>query len=154
MATPVPIEFLRKVDLFSGLTDAELIEIAKLCQRHSHEAGEPCLVQGEQTDHVHFVEKGMVAVELRMPYTPREKGIIVVTLGPGEVFAWSALVTGILSASVRAVKPSEILDVRGAELLALCEKNNHIGYVIMKNLSSVISSRLTNSQLALLNAVS
>ena len=89
-----------------------------------------------------------------MPYTPREKGITVVTLGPGEVFAWSALVTGIMSASVRAVKPSEILDVRGAELLALCEKNNPIGYIIMKSLSSVISSRLTNSQLALLNAVS
>ena len=154
MAIQVSIEALRKIDLFSGLADEELVEVGKLCRERSHEAGELCVAQGEWTDYVHFVKRGRVRVELCIPHAPYGKKITVATLGPGEIFAWSALVTGILSASVRAIEPSEVLEASAAELLALCEKNNHIGYVIMKNLSSVISSRLTHSRLALLNAVS
>ena len=154
MALRTSIEALKRIDLFKGLTDAELAQIAKLCREHSHEAGELCVTEGQKTDQVHFVKKGRVAIEFRIPHAPYGKEITVDTVGEREVFAWSALVTGTLTASVKAVEPTQVLDVDAAELLALCEKDNHIGYVLMKNLTSVISSRLTRSRLALLNAIS
>ena len=147
------IEVLKGVNLFNGLTEKDLGEIAKLCHEYSLEAGELCVVEGEKTDYVHFVKKGKVAVELEVANLPYGGKVIVDTLGEGEVFAWSALVAGILTASVRAVEPTEVLYMNAAELLALCDKKNNIGYVIMKNLTSVISSRLTDSRLQLLNAI-
>lgn len=153
MISAPSIEVLKKISLFDGLTDGELVQIAKLCREHSHEAGELCVVEGEKTDYVHFVKRGKVAVEFRIPHAPYGKSITIDTLKEGEVFAWSALVTGTLTASVRAVEPTEVLDLDAAELTALCERNFHIGYVIMRNLTSVISSRLTRSRLELLRAI-
>ena len=153
MVAKCSIEVLKKVNLFSGLTDKELEEVAKLCHEHSLKAGELCVAEGEKTDYVHFVKKGKVAVEFHVTHLPRGGKVIVDTLGEGEVFAWSALVAGTLTASVMAVEPTEVLYIDAADLLALCEKDNHVGYVIMKNLTSVISSRLTNSRLQLLNAI-
>ena len=146
MAAGLSVESLRKIDLFNGLTDEELIEVGKLCSEHYHGSGELCVSEGDRVDYVHFVKKGKVTVEIQIPKSSLEDKIIVDTLGDGEIFAWSALVTSTLTASVRAVEPTEVLDVKAADLLALCEKKPRIGYVIMKNLTFVINSRLTKSR--------
>ncbi len=154
MAPAVSIELLKRIDVFKGLTDRELARIAELCREHSHGAGEICVAEGDKADYLRFVKKGRVAIEFRVPHAPEGKDITVDTVGAGEVFAWSALVTGTMTASVKTVEPTEVLDVSASELLSLCEEDNHIGYTIMKNLTWVISSRLTRSRLALLNAIS
>ena len=145
MVTTPSIETLRKIDLFDGLTDEELIEVRRLCSEHHHGPGELCVSEGDRVDNVHFVNKGKVTVEIQIPPSAEDK-IVIDVLEGGEVFAWSALVTSTLTASVRAVEPTEVLDVDAAKLVVLCEKRPRIGYVIMKNLTLVINSRLTKSR--------
>ena len=144
VATP-SIEPLRKFDLFDGLTDEELIEVRRLSSEHYQGPGELCVSEGDRVGYVHFVKKGKVTVEIQIPKSAEDK-IVIDVLGGGEVFAWSALVTSTLTASVRAVEPTEVLDVNAADLVVLCEKRPRIGYVIMKNLTLVINSRLTKSR--------
>ena len=146
MAAGLPIELLRKIELFSGLTEEDLIEVGKLCSEHNYRAGELCVSEGDRADYIQLVEKGKVEVEMKILKSSLENKIIVDTLGDGEIFAWSALVTRALTASVRAVEPTVVLHVKSPDLLALCEKKSRMGYVIIKNLTFVIDSRLTKSR--------
>jgi signal transduction histidine kinase len=143
------IEQLRKTDLFHGLDDEELMEVGEFCTEHFVGPVKLCVGAGDEIDHVQFVKKGKVAVEVQASQPSPESAIIVDTLVDGEVFAWSALLASTLTVSVRAVEPTEVLDVGGADLLALCKKKPRVGYLIMRNLTSVIDSRLRNSRATL-----
>ena len=155
MSEQISARSLKKVSLFTGLTESELAEIAKLCQEKSYQAGECCLTIGEKTEAVHFVQKGRVGVETQIPDAPTgRKDVILAALGPGEVFSWSALMGKIPTASVRAIESAKVISIDADTLIALCESNSRIGYVVMKNLASIISSRLKRHRLALLSAVS
>jgi signal transduction histidine kinase len=146
MMTGMPVEQLRKIDLFKGLTDEELLEIGRLCSQHHYGAGEICISENDKVNNVHFVKEGEVAVEIHIPQSPAENKVVIDILKDGEVFAWSALVTSTLTASVRTLEPTEVLEVNAAALLDLCERIPHIGFVVMKNLTFVINSRLTRSR--------
>ena len=56
--------------------------------------------------------------------------------------------------ALRAIEATKVLSISADDLMALCEKDNHMGYIVMKNLASIISSRLKRHRLALLSAVS
>ena len=153
MAT-VSVGALKKVDLFQGLTDKELAEIAKVTQENSHQAGEIIVTLGKEADAVYIVRKGKVGVESKIPDVPHgRKEIIVATLTDGETCSWSALMKKKVTATIKAMEPTKSLEINANALLALCEQNPRIGYVMMKNLAQIISSRLTRHRLALLSAV-
>jgi signal transduction histidine kinase len=145
MEPGVSIEELREIDLFKGLSDEGLLDIVESCSTHYYQPGESCVVEGNSIDSVCFVKKGKVVVEIQIPQPFGENDRVVVsTLENGEIFAWSALVTGTLTASVRAIEPTEVLRVNATAFRILSEKTPRAGYIIMKNLTFVISSRLTN----------
>ncbi len=65
------------------------------------------------------------------------------TVGPGEIFGWSAVTEPYtFTAAAYTVEKSELLVVDGRALRDLFKKNNHIGYKVMVKISSVVSSRL------------
>ncbi|MFC1860778.1 cyclic nucleotide-binding domain-containing protein [Chloroflexota bacterium] len=154
-AQKITVKVLKEVNLFKGLTDEELAQVAKLCKQHSHKSGECCVTQGMAADEIHIVRKGRVGVESHMTNMPHgTSDIILATLTDGEIFSWSALLRKKLTATVRVVEPTKIIDINAEELLELCEENCHIGYIVMKNLALVVSSRLTRHRLAFLSVVS
>ena len=154
MATQVAVGALKKTDLLQGLTDKELAEIAKFTKENNHQAGETIVTLGGEADAVYIVKKGRVGVESKIPDVPHgRKEIIVATLKDGETFSWSALMKRKVTATIRTMEPTKSIEIDASALLGLCEKNPRIGYVIMKNLAQVISSRLTRHRLALLSAV-
>jgi len=147
------IEVLKNINLFNGLTHKELLEVGKLCRESACKAGEVCLTEGGRVDTIRFVKKGKVSIEFQAPRLFQRSEVVVDTLSDGEIFAWSALVTSTLTASVKAIEPTEVIEINAVELSALCEKKTRIGYIIMKNLTQVINSRLTKSRKQLLSAI-
>jgi len=155
MAEGVSAKALKKVTLFHGLTSAEMTQIASLCQARIVKSGEVSVKQGETQDCIHIVEKGRVGVETQLPSAPKnQKNIVLDTLTDGEVYSWSALMKRPATATVRAIEKTRVLDVNTEALLSLCEEDSRVGYVVMKNLALLISSRLTRHRLALLSAIS
>ena len=155
MAEGITARNLKKVTLFNGLTGEELKQIAGLCNLRLVKSGELSVKQGETQDSIHIVDKGRMGVEISLPSAPKDKkNMVLDTLGEGEIYSWSAMMKKPATATVRAVEKTRVLDVSSDALLALCEENSHIGYVVMKNLSVLISSRLTRHRLALLSAIS
>ena len=155
MADQITARALKKVGLFQGLTNAEMGQVAKLCEEYTCNARELSVKQGEAQNAINIILKGRMRVETKLPSAPRDKNDITIdALCVGEIYPWAALMNKPASASVRAMEPTKTLKLSVEKLMALCEGNNHIGYVVMKNLAFLISSRLTRHRLAMLSAVS
>lgn len=142
----VSFESIKGFSLFRGLNDEELKKVADLCRRRSLNKDDFCFSQGRQAMELHLCCSGRVDILVRIN-EPWSKEVAVYTAKEGEVFGWSALVEPYFyTASARCAENVEEMFIKGAELIKLFEQEWHIGYQIMKNLSAVISSRLTESR--------
>jgi CRP/FNR family transcriptional regulator, cyclic AMP receptor protein len=154
MATSISTDTLKKINFFRGLDDTELGMVSALCKEKKYQVGEICQTEGQSDNHVHIIIKGRAGAVAHIPNIGcNASEIILDTLGPGEVFGWSALIRGTPWSTLRVLEPTEIILFNGEDLMNLCEKNSHIGYVMMKNLAMLIAARLRRNRMSTLNAI-
>ena len=74
----------------------------------------------------------------------------LVVLGKGQVIGEMALIDqGYRSASVRATsKGAKLYKIESEDFYKVCEENNHIGFVVMRNLAIDIAFKLRHRNLA------
>ncbi|MFC1904973.1 Crp/Fnr family transcriptional regulator [Chloroflexota bacterium] len=135
-------QILKEFKLFDGLDDSELAKIADFCHERNLRAGTICFMQGGDATEVHLCRSGKVDIIIQ-PYEPAGTEVKVHTIKAGEIFGWSSLMEprNYTSSAKCAVMGEEVY-IKGPDLLNLFEKNLHMGYVVMRNLSAIISSRL------------
>lgn len=154
MLVATNIEALKTVYFFRGLNEEELGKISDLCKKDLVAPGELCQKEGLPTSRINFIVKGKVGVEFHLPNIAfGNKDIILYTLNEGDVFGWSSLINVTPWSSLRALEPTEVLYIESEDLLSLCENDSHIGYVLMKNLALLISSRFRRTRMATLNTM-
>ena len=139
-------ELLRSVELFDGLVDEDLKEVAAICERRQLSDGEVLAAQGETGKELFIVSEGLVEVTVRERTTPR----VVVNLGTGQLIGEMSLVDrGPRSATVRAVHTPTIVQViQHDKFQELCERNTRIGYLVMSNLAADLSFKLRHRNLS------
>lgn len=143
----ISIKDLRGADIFAGLSDPNLEQIAEVCTQRTYQAGERCAVQGETTDEVRIVNGGKVAIEMRIEVTPYTQTVTIATLTKGNVFAWSALVEPhVLTASARCLERAQIICIKASDLEHVFKERPLIERVVFRNLATIISSRLRDSR--------
>ncbi|MBI4304164.1 MAG: cyclic nucleotide-binding domain-containing protein [Chloroflexi bacterium] len=148
------VKDLLGIDIFTGLSESELEQLAGVCSVRTYQAGERCAVQGETTNELGIVKKGKVAVEMRIEVTPYTQTLNIATLTGGNVFAWSALVEPhVLTASVRCIEKSDVIAIKASDLQRIFKERPSIERVVMRNLAGVISSRLRDSRTQLVRLV-
>ena len=146
----ISIESLKGFSLFGGLNLTELAEIAKLCRERTYEDGSVIFTIGGSATDVYLLKTGKVAIQIEFKIYDYEVTTPVYTVEKGEIFGWSALVPPHrLTASARCQGKADIITINGEDLLNLLDKESRIGYVVMKNLSALISSRLASTTIAL-----
>lgn len=139
----VSTQVLREFGLFEALDDSELNKIVELCHEHSLDEGAPLFTQGNKATRLHLCRSGKVDITVRL-HEPWGIEVTVHKAREGEVFGWSSLVKpNIYTASAKCTERTEDIYIEASDLINLFEENPHIGYVLMSNLSGVISSRLT-----------
>ncbi len=84
----VSIQDLKRFDIFKGLEDAELEEIAKLCREHVCEPDSICFTEGGKAEDVHLLREGKVEIEIELRRPWRHTKATVIAIGPGRVFEW------------------------------------------------------------------
>lgn len=140
-------EKIASTKIFKGLSQEELEEIAKLCEEAIFNHGDRILAEGERADYFFILEEGSVDLRFELPYRKTSKEMTVTTIEPGECFGWSALIRPHKSTlSCYSTEKSRIIKIGGVELLNLCERNNHIGFIIMQKIATIIGDRLTKQQ--------
>jgi CRP-like cAMP-binding protein len=134
------IESLRKAQLFSDLSEHEMEKIGALCQQRTYSQGDTVLSEGETSRELFIIGQGMVEVSLKTA----EASTPLIHLGTGQVFGEMTMVDrGARSATVRAVaEETVLLVIPHQDLLQLCKENNHIGFIVMRNLAAEMSLKL------------
>ena len=150
----VSIKDLQGVDIFAGLSDHELEPIAKTCSQRTYQAGECCAVHGEIMDELRIVNGGKVAIEIRIEVTPYTQTLGIATLTRGNVLAWSTLVEPhVLTASARCIDKARVICIKASDLQHIFKERPSLERVVMKNLATVINSRLRDSYSQLVRLV-
>jgi CRP-like cAMP-binding protein len=134
------IESLGQAQRFSDLSEQEMEKIAVLCQQRGYGKGDTVLSEGETSRELFIIGQGMVEVSLKMA----EASTPLIHLGTGQVFGEMTMVDrGARSATVKAMADETVLLViPHQDLLQLCKEDNHIGFIVMRNLAAEMSLKL------------
>jgi CRP/FNR family transcriptional regulator len=134
------VESLRSVQIFQGLSGDELEKIAALSETRTLQAGDVVISEGENSHELFIIERGTIQISLQATSSAAP----IVNLGTGQIFGEMTLVDrGARSASAKALSDdTQLLVISHDELLDLCDRNNHIGYVVMRNLAADMSLKL------------
>lgn len=143
---PVSTELFKRVQLFSGLTQPEMADVAAICTELMVAPGEQIIEQNTTGAQMYVVADGAVEVYIQGLENARS----LVVLGKGQVIGEMALIDqGYRSASVRATKEGATLYlIESSEFHRLCQENYHIGYVAMRNMAIDVSFKLRHRNLA------
>lgn len=146
-------ELLRRSELFAGLTAEQVEQIARLAQEVECQAGDVVVHEDESSDEIYVLRGGMVEVLVSKGSVADVAGppqmTPIVHLGPGQSFGEMALVDrGARSATIRCVEDdTRLYVIPRQDLLALCDDDPHIGYVLMRNIASDLSFKLRHRNL-------
>lgn len=112
-------------------------------------AGTEVLREGEPTRDLAIVRSGRVALRLRVP----ERGpTTVLTVEPGDVVGWSAVVPPHRATStVVALLPTELLLIDGAALRDAMVADPELAAPVYLSLLEALARRLTGTRLQLLD---
>ncbi len=129
----------------------ELIQdIANMSKLRPFKNGDIFFHEGDKQDYFYFVLSGRVALDIFIPHHGKVR---VDTCEEGESFGWSSVTTfiGTRTAGAVGVLEGTVLAINVQKLLELCDKDHDFGYIFMRNMSSVIASRLLVTRLQLLD---
>jgi CRP-like cAMP-binding protein len=136
---------LKRSALFSGLSDSEAEAVAAICAEKTFPSGSILIQQGDTGDELFIIQEGQVEVIVMGPKPERP----LVVLGKGQILGEMSLLDyGYRSATVRATEETIVQIIKEVDFTALCERDNHIGYVAMHNLAADLSFKLRHQHLA------
>ena len=137
----VSVELLRRFPFFAGLNFDQLDALARASDEKEVEAGHFFLHERDENPYLYLVLDGEVTVVLEL--TGQNKEVIVGDVGPGEVFAWSALVPPhTATASVKATSPCHVVAIDCCQLLKDFEQDPAFGYLMMTKAAQITRDRV------------
>ncbi len=134
-ARAVPI--LKKLPLFQGLVEDELLKVLGMCKATQLAAGERLFEQGEAGASLYILLAG------RMEIIVEGKGVVHV-MGPGEVVGEIGLVCSRFrrTAAAQAVEDCVLLHLYADIFHETVKSYPRLGYVIMRNVAHTLARRL------------
>jgi CRP/FNR family transcriptional regulator, cyclic AMP receptor protein len=145
------IDNLRRVEIFNGLLDEELLKVADLCKAVRVPAGKPVFNEGDGGDELYIIHEGSVRVMInaRKPdgtFAPSTINMLY----KGQCFGEMILLNSAArSATIVAVEPTTLIVIRESDFRQLCDANPRIGYVVIRNLAQDLAYKLRSSNLLL-----
>ena len=131
-------EFLR------GLSERHRLLLASGARPFTAKPGQVLAREGESAHAFFLIRSGQVALESALPGSD---GLLIQQVGPGEIVGWSWLVPPHKwQFSCRAVDAVEGISFDAEWLRDLCERDESLGYRLLKQLVIVITQRLANTR--------
>jgi CRP-like cAMP-binding protein len=149
----VTLENLKNNELFQGLSDTELKEVFPFCKDKTFDAGTTIYKYEERGTEFFLLLDG--DVNLQIP-TEKEFGISVVFVRVGSAFGFSAMFEPhTYTSTAKCYKTAKVIAINIDPFLDfISNKNNQIGFLVMKNLARILMNRLDATRQNLRNLVS
>ncbi len=142
---------LKRAEVFLGLDDNDLSKIAALpsCREEAYQAEAVIFRAGDEAKYLYVLKEGEVDLVMEVP--PRSKQaaakVVVDRITTGGFFGWSSLVEPhFYTMSAICREPSRVVIISGVELMALFDKDYHVGYKVFQSLSHIIGARLRDME--------
>jgi CRP-like cAMP-binding protein len=149
----ITTETLSRFDLFKGLPDSLLAEIAAISEQVSAKQGEFIFREGEKADKLHFLVSGSVALRVKLTSRPESVTVSFVSM-PHQSFGWSGIVAPFhYTSSAECDEDSNLLIIPAKPFMKLLEENPESGFKVMQRITEIIADRLRNSRQALLKTM-
>lgn len=149
MAAKDVIGSLAEMRLYSGLSESVLSQLADMAEVRRFCSGEVLFHEGAGCGDLFFLRHGKVQLQMRVP---GHGSIPILTLGPGQLVAWSAVLgTGEMTTSAVALEETEAFAMPADKLEELCERDHDFGYQFMERLAGALARRLVATRLQLLD---
>ncbi len=133
--------------LLGILAPAVREKILALADERNFAAGESIFREGDPSTCLCTVETGRVSLTMSSP--PRGSRTLM-TLGPGDLFSWSAMVEPYReTCTARAFEDSTIVQIPADKLIALCRSDHEVGFEVYRAMAVVLASRVRALQMQL-----
>ncbi|MBN1798091.1 MAG: cyclic nucleotide-binding domain-containing protein [Spirochaetales bacterium] len=140
------IKILKNNQIFRGLNDEELQEIAKICYEKEFSNGSIIFDEDSSGTGMYILVKGQVDIQMNMGIETELATVHVIK--EGEVFGELSLVDKApRSATTKAAGDSIAFILESEKFENLCRTNAHIGFVVMKNIAEIVSARLRETNI-------
>jgi CRP/FNR family cyclic AMP-dependent transcriptional regulator len=146
------VNILREVDIFQDLGESQLERVARICEERVFHMGAVIFEENTASDELYIIADGMVDIRVDPSIlgTSSQAGpTTITTLRRGQIFGEVALVDqGLRSASARcAANNTELLVIKRDDLLALCDQDFQMGYMLMRNIAADLSFKIRSTDL-------
>ncbi len=130
-------------DLVADLRQEEATQLLALGSRVNLSSGQVLFRMGSEATTLYLVERGRIALTLPMQVGGREEDVLVEERTPGQTVGWSALIPP-YRFTLNAIAPLEtdVLAFKRSSLLEYFGQSPVVGYLVTKNVASVIGQRL------------
>jgi CRP/FNR family cyclic AMP-dependent transcriptional regulator len=140
---------LARHPFLAGLGHRALGQLARIASPRTFPAHHLIFHEGDPADECYLIAKGKVGIETAVLGCD---GIVLQTLGAGEVLGWSWLLPPHeFHYSARALEATEAVALDGKALRDCCDKDHDLGYELMKRFAVVIVQRLAATRARLLH---
>ena len=129
--------------MLPGLPIASLRRLAAIARDVRPVAGAYLMREGRPTRDVGLILEGRLAVRDRIG----SQDVTLMTLEPGDVFGWSAVLDGISTASIVALDDARVLLFERADLLSAIDADATLAVAVYRRLLEAVASRLDATRL-------
>jgi len=146
-------DVLSQFELFKGLPEPLLKEIAAIGYEVTARQGDFVFREGEKADKLHFLLNGSIALRVKLTSRPDSVTVSFVS-SPYQSFGWSGVVPPYhYTSSAECDEDSTLLIIPSAPFMQLLESDPQSGFKVMQRITVIIADRLRNSRQALLKTI-
>ncbi len=136
-------ELIRRFTFFSNFSLDQIVFLAKIAEENIFQRDHYFNHEGEELNALYLILEGEISLITRLPQKDRE--VTINTLGPGDIFGWSALVPPYTAtAGAKAIIPSRVVAFDATELRKTFDEDCQFGYLMMIKIAQVIRDRLNS----------
>lgn len=141
------VDLLKESAVFSKINSEELEYISHLGQIINYQNGDLIFSAGDNADFIYIVNKGEVKLNYAVNILNAPMVLTADTIKEKGHLGWSAFTKPYkYTLSAYAVGDTQLLQIQSDKLRKLCDSNEKLGYIIMKNITSMISMRFARLQ--------
>lgn len=142
---------IKKNHIMEYLTDEMLEKIVPVLELVKVKSGDVIFKRGDAAEDLYILKSGKVLLEQKL------SDQIIVTISsidPGETFGWAVLLDdGFHSVTAICNEIAEVYVCSRDELLSIMDNDHSIGYLIMKQVATVLKNRLDQRTVQFLSSM-
>lgn len=140
---------IRNLRFTADLPESVVAELAGYAIEEDVASGTRIFREGSDFEKMFVIISGRVLLDM---HVPSRGNVTMLSLGPGDMVGWSAVVSDTaMTASATAAADTHLLSFDGPALRELCERNHEFGHRFYRQMASALSRRLVATRLQLLD---